>query len=507
MYKRLRFFLAVLPLLLLHFSCARANDPNTLVMIIESSPTNLDPRVGLDAQSERIDELLFDALVRRDEHFNLQPSLAEKWEIPDPLTYIFHLRHDVRFHNGQALTSHDVKWTLDSLLSGKLISPKASTYNSIASIDTPDDWTVILHLSKPYASLLWNLSDGAFGVVPNGSTGNFSQQPIGSGAFRFVSARQNRDLVIERNDSYWGTKAKVERVRFIVVPDETTQALELRKGSGDVLINALSADTVHALQRESNLEINITEGSNYAYLALNTRDPILKDVRVREAIAYAIDRKKIIHYLMGDMAREANSVLPPQHWAYDPNAKDYACEPATANRILDEAGYPKKNGYRFQLTMKTSTDATTRVLAAVLQQQLRDIGINLDIRTFEFATFYADVTKGAYQIHSLRWIGGNQDPDIFESVFDSASFAPKRQNRTYYSNPRIDELIRIGRGTVDQEARKHAYTEIQETVNRDVPYVNLWYFDNVLVHNRRVRNLQVSAAGNYDFLKTAELVN
>jgi len=143
----------------------------------------------------------------------------------------------------------------------------------------------------------------------------------------------------------------------------------------------------------------------------------------------------------------------------------------------------------------------------VLQQQLRAIGINLDIRTFEFATFYADVTKGAYQMHSLRWIGGNQDPDIFESVFDSASFAPKRQNRTYYSNSRIDELIRTGRGTVDQEARKHAYTEIQETVNRDVPYVNLWYFDNVLVHTRRVRNLQVSAAGNYDFLKTAELVN
>jgi peptide/nickel transport system substrate-binding protein len=503
---RKRLLLALLPLLLL--SCSRRNaDRDTLVVIIENSPTNLDPRIGLDAQSERIDELIFDALVRRDEHFNLQPSLAERWEIPDPLTYIFHLRHDVHFHNGQPLTSRDVKWTFDSLLSGKLISPKASTYNSVASVDTPDAWTVVLHLKNPYASLLWNLSDGAFGVVPYGSAGELAQHPIGSGPFRFVSARQDRDVLIERNEAYWGTKSKLRRVRFIVVPDETTRALELRKGSGDVLINALTADTVHALQHEPTLHTDITSGSNYAYLALNTRDPILKDVRVRQAIAYAVDRKQIIHYLMGDMAHEANSVLPPQHWAYDPNAKDYHYDPAAANRILDEAGYAKKNGYRFQLTMKTSTDGTTRVLAAVLQQQLRAIGIDLDIRTFEFATFYADVSKGAYQVHSLRWIGGNQDPDIFESIFDTASFAPKRQNRTFYSNPRVDELIRTGRSTVDQQQRKRAYLQLQEIVNRDVPYVNLWYFDNVLVHTRRVRNLQVSPAGNYDFLKTAELAN
>ncbi len=500
--------LVVLLATLLQLSCSQGKpDRDALVMVIESSPTNLDPRVGLDAQSERIDELIFDALVRRDEHFNLQPSLAEKWEIPDPLTYIFHLRHDVHFHSGQALTARDVKWTLDSLLSGKLISPKASTYNSISSVDIPDEWTVILHLRKPYASLLWNLSDGAFGVVPYGSSGTFSQNPIGSGPFRFISARQDRDLVIERNDSYWGTKPNLKRVRFIVVPDETTRALELRKGSGDVLINALNADTVGALRHEPQLQTEISPGSNYAYIALNTRDPILKDERVRQAIAYAIDRRTITHYLMGDMAHEANSVLPPQSWAYNPGAQDYPFDPAMANRILDEAGYPEKNGYRLQLTMKTSTDASTRVLAAVLQQQLRAIGINLELRTFEFATFYADVSKGAYQVHSLRWIGGNQDPDIFESIFDSGSFAPKRQNRTYYQNPRVDQLILEGRSTVNAEQRKRDYFEVQSIVDREVPYVNLWYFDNVVVHTRRVRNLVVSPAGNYDFLKTAGLAD
>ena len=155
--------------------------------------------------------------------------------------------------------------------------------------------------------------------------------------------------------------------------------------------------------------------------------------------------------------------------------------------------------------MKTSTEESTRLLAAVLQEQLRQAGIALDIRTFEFATFLADVTKGAYQIHSLRWIGGNQDPDIFENLFDTASFAPKRANRTFYSNPRVDGLIREGRSTLDQQKRKAIYHEIQQILAHDLPYINLWYLDNVLVHTNRVRGIALGPSGNYDFLRTAEL--
>src|ERR1022692_3780490 len=164
-----------LPLLLLS-GCARKPDPNTLVMVIEFSPTNLDPRVGVDAQSERIDTLLFDSLVRRDDHFNLQPWLADSWEIPNAQTYIFHLHHGVRFHNGQPLTARDVKWTVDSLLSGKIRSAKTSTYAPVDCIDAPDDYTVVFHLKEPFAPMLWNLSDGAIGVVPYGSGAHFNTQ-------------------------------------------------------------------------------------------------------------------------------------------------------------------------------------------------------------------------------------------------------------------------------------------------------------------------------------------
>jgi len=479
--------------------------PDTLVMIIESSPANLDPRVGTDAQSERIDALLFDGLVNRDEHFNLVPGLAERWEIPDPLTYVFYLRRGVRFSDGRPLTARDVKWTFDSILTGAVLTPKAGSYRLIDHIDASDDATVIFHLKEPYSPLLWNLSNPAIGIVPAGSGADFNQHLIGSGPFRLRRLAQDKEVVVERNPTYWGTPPRVERVRFAVVPDTTTRALELRKGSADLEINALTADMVVTIEKQRQLDVRRSPGTTYAYLAFNLRDPTLKEVRVRQAIAYAIDRRPMIHYLWRDMARPAASVLPPESWAYDADVRSYPHDPARARQLLDAAGYPERNGVRFHLTMKTSTEESTRLMAAVLQQQLREVGIVLDIRTFEFATFYSDVQKGAFQLFSLRWVGGNEDPDIFEHVFSSNSFPPKRGNRGYYSNPRVDELIDDARRTVDRERRKRDYGEIQRLVAEDLPYVNLWYFDNVLVHSARVRNLEVSSSGNYDFLKTAEL--
>jgi ABC-type transport system substrate-binding protein len=486
--------------------CSAKPDPNTLVMVIENSPTNLDPRVGLDAQSERIDELIFDDLCTRDDHLNVQAGLAERWEIPDPLTYVFHLHRGVTFHDGRPLTSRDVKWTFDSLLKGKIRSTKAAAYRPVDHIDTPDDATVVFHLKQPFATLLWNVSDGAIGIVPYGSGDEISRHPIGSGPFRFVSAEPDKEVIIERNDNYWGLKAHLKRVRFAVTPDINTRALELRKGSADVAVSSLSGDMILALERESNLEILRAPGTVLGYLAFNTREPALKDVRVRQAMAYAIDREMIIHYLLRDFARPAYSLLPPESWAYNGDVPHYDYNPDRARQLLDQAGYPAVNGVRFHLTMKTSTDESPRLVAAVLQQQLRQIGIALDIRTFEFATFLSDIMRGNYQLHTLRWVGGNEDPDMFEYVFHSAKFSPQGGNRTYYASPRVDALIDQARGEADQNARKQTYAEIQRILAEDLPYINLWYYENVMVHTRRVRNLTLNPPGNYDFMKTAELV-
>ena len=476
-------------------------------MVIEFSPTNLDPRVGTDAQSEFIDELLFDSLVRKDQNFNLVPGAAERWETPDPETYVFHLRRGIRFHDGLPLTAKDVKWTLDTMRDGSLRTIKGATYKLIDRVEAPDDLTVVVHLTEPFAPLLSNLSEGAFGIVPYGSGKDFNRTPIGSGPFRFVRNDPDSQVVIARNDDYWGSRARVERIRFAVVPDATTRALELRKGSADLgAANSFPPDMVEALTGERNISVERHPGTSVQYLSFNLRDPILKDLRVRQALAYGIDRQTILHYLLKDSGRLAANVLPPEHWAYNPDVAHYSYDPNKANALLDEA-YPRgKDGVRFHLTMKTSTDEMARLMAAVLQQQLRQIGIALDIRSFEFATFYSDVTKGAFQFYSLRWIGySNQDPDIFEDAFHSASFAPRRANRGYYSNPELDRLIEEGRRTLDQHERRRIYADVQRILARDLPYINLWYMDNVLVHTARVRNVALGASADYQFLTTVEL--
>ncbi len=474
-------------------------------MIIESSPTNLDPRVGIDAQSERIDSLIFDYLLARDEQLNVAPSLAERWEVPDPLTYIFHLHRGVKFHDGRPLTARDVKWTFDSLLTGKIRSTRAGAYRLVDRVDAPDEFTVIFRMKETDAAILWNLSEGAVGIVPYGSGDEMTRNPIGSGPFKFVSAETDREVVIERNDEYWGEKPKLARVRFAVVPDATTEALELRKGSGDIAVNSLTSDTVLTLAREPSLAVEIAPGTEVQYLGFNLRDPILRNVRVRQAIAYALDRRPMIEYLWRGEAEPARSVLPPQSWAYDGHVASYDHDPAKANQLLDAAGYPVVNGVRFHITMKTSTTESTRLMVAVMQQQLREVGIALDIRSFESATFFSDVQHGAFQMYGLRWIGGNEDPDIFEYAFHSSRFPPNGANRVFYSNPKIDALIDKGRREVDPSVRKPIYAEVQRILADDLPYVNLWYLDNVLVHTRRVRNLKLNPAGNYDFLRTAEL--
>jgi len=189
---------------------------------------------------------------------------------------------------------------------------------------------------------------------------------------------------------------------------------------------------VYTLSQDPNLLVERGSGTRLAYMGFNLRDPILKDARVRQAIAYALDRGPMIEYLWRGEAQPARSVLPPQSWAYDGDVPAYNHDIAKANQLLDAAGYPAVNGVRFHIAMKTSTDENTRLMVAVMQQQLRGAGIALDIRSFEFATFFSDVQHGAFQMYGLRWIGGNEDPDIFEYAFHSAKFPPNGANRGYY---------------------------------------------------------------------------
>jgi peptide/nickel transport system substrate-binding protein len=483
---------------------SRPPSPQTVVMLIESSPTSLDLRIGFDGQSEYIGSLIFDSLVRKDPHFNVQPWLATSWETPDPLTYRFHLRTGVYFHNGKPLTSADVKYTLDSMRNGTVITAKAAAFVRVDHIDAPDPATVVMHLKQPDAALLWNLSDGAIGIVPVGSGRDFAFHPVGSGPFRFVSQIQDDEVILERSDHSWQPRPNIERIRFAVVPDAITRALELQKGSGDVCINCLTADMVSVLAKRPNLLVQSTPGTKLNYISFNTQDSILRDVRVRQAIAYAINRPLIIQSLWRDQAKIAESLLPTQHWAWTGDVQQYPYDPARANALLDAGGWKRgPDGVRFHLAMKTSTDESSRLLAMIMQQQLRAVGIALEVRSFEFATFFSDISKGAFQMYTLRWLGGNEDPDIFRYAYDTASFPPRGANRGHYSNPELDKLIREASTSSDQDQRREDYVKIQQMLAADLPSINLWYLDAVLVHTRRLGNVQVSPSGTFDFLRTA----
>lgn len=504
----MRRLLALAVLLVLVGCRGGQRDPRTVVFLIESSPANLDPRIGTDAQSERIFALIFDGLVDHDAKFNFTPALALSWEEPNPITFVFHLRDGVRFHDGRPFTARDVKWTIDSLRNGTVVSAKSTVFASVDSVEVRDPLTVVFHLKHPDNFLLRNLATGSTGIVPEGSGRDFWRKPIGTGPFRFDSQQIDQDVVIERNPDGWSAAPKLERVRFAIVPDTITESLELEKGSGDIAINSLPLDSLPVLESRSNLKVEKTTGTEIQYLAFNLRDPLLSDARVRKAIACAINRDLIIRTILLGYAHPAVSLLPESHWAWNGNVTTYSYDPARAEQLLDAAGYPRgRDGVRLHLTMKTSNDQGTRLLAAVLQQQLGKVGIALDIRSFEFATFYSDVTRGAFQIYSLRWVGGNEQPDIFGYNFLTSNFSPKGANRAHYSNPTLDALLNDANENANQTARQKDYYEAQQILADDLPAFNLWYLDTIVVHNRRLSNVVPTPSGDYGFLRTAELAN
>ena len=486
----------------------RTMDP-AVTIALEAGPTSLDPRIGLSAESERIQQLIFSSLVRRGKRFEILPDLSTHWEILDPLTYCFHLRSGVKFHDGKPLTSRDVKYTFESLLNGSLVSPKSSTFQLIQAMETPDEHTIFFRLKEPFAGFLWNLTNGGIGIVPYGSGKDFQRNPVGSGPYRFVSYSHEEELLLEANPAYFGGPPTADRIRFMVIPDSTTRALELRKGSIDIAQNVLTPDFVMALEHEPHLRVAAVPGTNYQYIGLNLKDPVLRNQKVRKAIAYAIPREDIIRYYWRGLVVPASSLLPPNHWAYEPEVEHYPYDPEKARHLLDMAGWKDPDGKgplpRFRLTFRTSTEESSRQVAAIIQQALKEVGIAVDLRSYEFGTFYADIVRGNFQIYSLRWIGGNNDPDLFERAFHSREVPPKGYNRGRYENPEVDRLLDEARQESNLEKRHLAYSRIQKILADDLPYISLWYMDTVCVYNRRVSEIELSPAGNFDFVQTLKI--
>ena len=412
----------------------------------------------------------------------------------------------MRFHDGRPLTSRDVVWTIDSMRNGTVISPKAATYASVDSIEAPDARTVIFHLKHPDNFLLTNLSTGAMGIVPEGSGRDFWRHPIGTGPVSLCQpanrpGRRRRAQSAQLDASLPNSIASASPS----FPTPSPNRSNSKRAPATWPSIPCPWTPCRVLAQRPNLQVDDSDGTQIQYLAFNLRDPLLQDSRVRQAISCAIDRDLIIKFAHGWLcAPRAEHAAGHSLGLHAAMVRDSTTTPrAPRGFSMRPATLAGPDGVRFHVTMKTSTDEGTRLLAAVLQQQLARVGIALDLRSYEFATFYADVTRGAFQMYSLRWIGGNEQPDIFSYAFSTARFSPKGANRGHYSNPTLDALLDDAAKNPDQSRRRADYVEAQQILAADLPAINLWYRDTVIVHNKRLTHIVPTPSGSYSFLETA----
>jgi ABC-type transport system substrate-binding protein len=456
---------------------------------IDTSPLSLDPRYGTDAVSSRINELVFASLARVDAHGVIAGELAQSIERPIPTELVFHLRRGVRFSDGRPLTARDVKYTYDSVLAPAAASPKRGDMGALAAVEVPDDFTVKFVTRRPYApALQWAL----LGVVPEGTPPPRRNQasPPGSGPFRLGKFMRDEWVILDRNPYHRAEPSAIAGVAFKVVPDPTVCALELIKGIAQFAQNNLPPALVAYLRSRHGLRVTQAPGSTYQYMEFNFRDPTLADLRVRRAIAMAIDRDAIVASIMRGTARVATGMLAPENWAYEPNVTRHAYDPQAARKLLDAAGYPMRSGgKRFTLVYTTTQGEERRLLAEAFAAMLAKVGIELRIRTFEWPTFYTDVQRGNFDLTSMAWIGIN-DPHHYYMVFDSAMTPPRGLNRSGYSNPQMDRLLEKAEAALDPARRKAIYSEVQKLAAHDLPYISLWWQDNVAVMSREVSGFQ-----------------
>ncbi|AMY10313.1 Oligopeptide-binding protein AppA precursor [Luteitalea pratensis] len=494
--------LVLLALAVLGGACRErsAQQDPAVIVGIAVGPTNLDPRVGSDEASQRVHQLLYASLVRLDDQLQVVPELAERLEARDTTTFVAHMRAGVRFHDGSALDAEDVAYTFRSFLDKAFLSPRKGAYAQLASVDVEDARTVVFHLKEPFASFPVNL---VMGIVPAGTPAG-APAHVGAGPYRFVRMQSDDRVELAPYAGYFEGAPSNAGVILRVIPDDTMRGLELRTGAIDLVINDLAPDIVRTLQREDRMQVVTAPGLDYAYIGMNLRDPLLKDVRVRRALGLAVNSAAIIEHLRRGLAVPATGIIPAMSWANADDLQPTPYDPEEAGRLLDAAGYPDPDGAgpapRLRLTLKTSTAEFVRLQAAVIQQDLARIGVAVDVRTHEFATLYADVLKGRFQLFTLQWVGVS-DPDMLRRVFHSSQMPPAGFNRGFFSDPEVDALIERATTTADLTLRRAQYIDVQHRLFAAAPYVSLWTKVNVAVAQPWVSGVHLTPQASFTTLR------
>jgi peptide/nickel transport system substrate-binding protein len=490
---------------------------DTFIEASIGEPSNLLPVLSSDSASSDINGLVYNGLVRYDKDLKLEGVLAESWGISDDnLTITFHLRKGVTWHDGAPFTSADVLFTYRMYINPDVPTSYAEDFRQVAKAEAPDDYTFQVTYDKPYAPALesWATSIHPKHLLEDEdiTKSPLSRAPIGTGPYRFVQWDAGEKLVLEANDNYFEGRPFINRVVYRIIPDPSTQFLELQSGGLDYMgltpIQYKTQTETPAFKRNFNKYRYLS--FSYTYLGYNLQKPIFQNQRVRQAISYAIDKQEIIDGVLLGLGQIATGPYKPDLWVYDPHVKRYPHDPEKARGLLREAGWIDsdgdgildREGQPFSFTIVTNQGNDLRAKSAeIIQRRLQEVGIDVKIRIVEWATFLKEfIFPGNFDATILGWSGG-PEPDQY-NIWHSSKTAPRELNFIKYRNNEVDELLEQGRRTFNQAERKKIYDRFQEILAEEQPYTFLYIGEALPAVANRFRGIEPAPAGiTYNFIK------
>jgi len=491
----------------------RRTADDVLVVLIEDEVRDIDPRFAITNHDTKLSRLVCPGLTTVD-HPSLEPqlALAESIAEVEPLVWEARLRPDVVFSDGQPVTSADVVFTFETALDPEFGSLYQRGFDErFARIEALDARRVRFHLRKPMATLLSDLDFGVLSKAGADERGRYSDErpPVCAGPF-VVGRKEAESVILERNQRYWGSPAPMPRVEVRTVRDQSARTMMLAGGSADLAQNAVRVDLVGEVGQRERLRVDSGPGAILTYLMMNNDHPVLGDVRVRRAIAHAVDRETIVAAKFDGRARLATGLLPESHWAYAGEVRRYGYDPERARALLDEAGFPDPDGPggepRLRLTYKTSANQFRLALARIIAAQLLEVGIEVEVRSFEFGTFFTDIKQGNFELASMQ-TAAITEPDYLYSYFHSSRIPseadPNAGNRWHYRSAELDELLTQGRTVMDRERRRALYARAQQILADDLPIVPLWHEDVIAIANVDVSGYVILPSARFAGLATA----
>ncbi len=480
--------------------------PDVLVVGQIAEPKSMDPHVVTAVNDFRILVNVYDGLVRyRSGTLEVEPALAESWEISDDgLTYTFKLRDGVRFHDGSPLNAEAVKFNFDRMLdeshpfhdTGPF--PLSFFFGSIAATDVVDELTVRFTLSEPYAPFLSNLAYPTGLIVSPAAVethgAEFGRNPSGTGPFLFSVWESNRQVALERNANYWDGAPPLRGVVFRPITDANARVTEMLSGGIDLMVE-VPPDNVALFNDDPQFVLHEQAGPHLWFLILNLREPPFDDVRMRQAVNYAIDKQSLVDNVLQGTATVATGPTPAAFsWAYNESLQPYPHDPDKARALIAEAGYGDGVEITFYVTEGGSGMLDPVPMGTAIQADLAAVGIDAKIETYEWNTFLGRVNpglEGKADMAEMAWMTNDPDTLPFLALRTAAMPDEGGFNSGYYSNPEVDTLLEAARRATDQAERAQLYREMQEIVYEDAPWAFIASWKQNAVTTDRVDNFRL----------------